>query len=125
MTATVECNVSAPDLVLWHPVVPYVNFIAFRNDLTPSGACRLLNTLQSAGNVCLNADTATHGMTIRQTILGRGSMADATAQGCLSISGTAVRLTATHHTGHLPALSVEALDIAAILPASGFFRGLQ
>jgi DNA-binding IclR family transcriptional regulator len=45
------------------------------------------------------------------------------APGCLSIAGPAVRLTETRRAELLPTLQAAAAEIAAMLPASGFFRG--
>jgi DNA-binding IclR family transcriptional regulator len=47
--------------------------------------------------------------------------ADGPAPGCLSIAGPAVRLTTGRRAELLPALHAAAAEIAAMLPASGFF----
>ncbi len=49
--------------------------------------------------------------------------ADGPAPGCVSIAGPAVRLTADRRAALLPALTAAAAEIAAMIPASGFFRG--
>ena len=47
------------------------------------------------------------------------------APGCLSIAGPAVRLTSERREGLLPAVKAAATEISAMLPASGFFRGMR
>ena len=87
-------------------------------------------TLEQALVMLAQARDAGHAEAVDCFLAGMAAIAvplpgTGAARGCLSIAGPAARLTATRRAGLLPALRTAASEIAAMVPASGFFRGLK
>lgn len=84
-------------------------------------------TMDQALELLIRTRSAGHAEAVDCFLAGMAAIAvplpcPGPAPGCLSIAGPAVRLTTRRRAEMLPALQAAAAEIAAMSPASGFFR---
>lgn len=105
--------------------------IAKQGLLPPEGAADKVSlSMDQATQLLIRTRSAGHAEAVDCFLAGMAAIAVPLANpdpapGCLSIAGPVVRLTGKRRAELLPALQAAAVEIAAMLPASGFFRRVR